>query len=95
MKIARVKIKDVYQCCEGCDAKMTLGNEVVYLSNGWYCSNECAIESNGGHCSGIEICFFDDGEWEEFDDVYLTREYKEEDKDLYKWRDAEIIEEEE
>ena len=95
MKIARVKIKDVYQCCAGCDTEMTLGDEVVYLRDDWYCSSECAVESNGGHCSEIEIFFFDDGEWEWFNDVYFTREYKEEDKDLYKWRNAEIIEEEE
>ena len=94
-KKARVKIKDVYQCCEGCDTNMTLGDDVVGLGNGWYCSSECAIESNGGHCSTIEICFFDDGEWEDFDDTYLTREYKEEDEDLYEWRNAEIVEEEE
>ena len=95
MKKARVKIKDVYQCCEGCDTNMTLGDDVVSLGNGWYCSTECAIESNGGHCSEIEDCFFDDGEWNIGDDDYFEREYKEEDKDLYEWRNAEIVEEEE
>ena len=76
MKKARVKIEDVYQCCEGCDTNMTLGDDVVGLGNGWYCSSECAIESNGGHCSTIEICFFDDGEWEDFDDNFLRENTK-------------------
>ena len=55
MKIARVKIKDVVQCCAGCDTEMTLGDEVVYLSDSWYCSSECAVEGSGGSnckCTG-------------------------------------------
>ena len=94
-KKARVKIKDVVQCCAGCDTEMTLGDEVVYLSDSWYCSSECAIENNGGHSSTIESFFFDDGEWEVGDDNYFEREYKEEDEDMYEWRNAEIVEEEE
>ena len=95
MKVAKIKIDKVYQCCEGCDNKMVLGNDVVGLGNSWYCSSECAIESNDGHFSTIESCFFDDGEWNVGDDDYFEREYKEEDKDLYEWRNAEIVEEEE
>ena len=94
MKKARVKIEDVYQCCGGCDTKMTLGDEVVNLGNDWYCSTGCAVEDNNGYCSEIEECFLDDGEWYSYGD-YLEREYKKEDEDLYKWRNAEIVEEEE
>ena len=94
-KKARVKIKDLYQCCARCDTKMTLGDEVVNLGNDLYCSTVCSIEDNNGHCAEIESCFFDDGFWEIGDDDYFKREYKEEDRDLYEWRNAEIVEEEE
>ena len=95
MKKAKVKIDKLYQCCEHCDDKMVLGDDVVGMGNSWYCSSECAIENNGGHSSTIESFFFDDGEWEVGDDNYFEREYKEEDKDMYEWRNAEIVEEEE
>ena len=89
--LARVKIKDVYQCCDSCDKKMFLGDEIVYLNNNWFCSSDCAIEGNGGYSSCIENCFFDDGEWLEFDSKYFYREYDKNDIDIYKWRNAEII----
>ena len=89
--LVKVKIKDVYQCCNNCDKKMILGDEIVHLDDNWYCSSDCAIEDNGGYTSNIENCFFDDGNWLEYDSIYFYREYNENDIELYKWRNAKII----